>query len=292
VLLLNNCEDLREISDFEQLGKALKCYRERANITLEQIQKATKIRIKYLSGIEEGKFSDIPGGDVYVKGFLKNYCKAVGIESREVLSSYKKIKGENVNVAETLNKKNEENKTGLSLKRINFEHFMKKKYITVVVLLLIIVFALFRLNKGSNSPKVNNSVKRPPTISEDNNQRFVDGEENNEQNPKDDLPVEHEKQPAVNLIEDSQSATVYEVLGTHINVELKIIDDRCWVSVKRDDIADYEGILNQGDSKTLKADEILNIRIGNPQVVTIVANDEDLGIPGGKARNIIFKRKI
>lgn len=289
---MNNCEDFREISDFEQFGKALKCYREKVGITLEQIQKDTKIRIKYLSAIETGRFSDIPGGEVYVKGFLKNYCNAVGIESNEVLSLYKKIKGETTDVIKTFDEKREESQTGFSLKRKNLECFKKKRYIAVAVFLLIIVMVFFKINKGSNIPKVDHSSKQSPAISENNDDQPFVVEEDNEQNGKDELPVEHENQSAINLVEDTQSATVYEVLGTNINVELKVMSDRCWISVKRDDIADYEGILNQGESKTLKADEILNIRIGNPQVVTIVANNENLGIPGGKARNIIFKRKI
>lgn len=286
---MNNYEDLKEINDFEQLGKILKRYREKADITLGQVQKETKIRMKYLSGIEEGKFSEIPGGDVYVKGFLKNYCKSIGIESDEILSLYKKIKGEEKKAVETIDSvENKQSKTGFNLRRNNFEHFKIRRYITIIaIFILLIALIFFKLNSKPDGSGTNLS----PTTSEDNNEQPAVEEENKKQDERYDTVIQQEKQQSVNLIEDNKNSTVYEVHGSNIEVELKVISDRCWISVKRDEIADYEGILNQGESKALKAEKILSIRVGNPQVVTIISNDVDLGVMGGQARNIIFKRK-
>ena len=84
--------DLDGIKDFTQLGQYLKNIREERNISIEEIHKETKIRKRYLTAIEEGNFSAIPGGDVYVRGFLRNYSISVGIQASAVIELYDKLK--------------------------------------------------------------------------------------------------------------------------------------------------------------------------------------------------------
>lgn len=83
-----NIDDIKSLKD---LGEYLMNERKRAGITIEQIQKQTKIRIKYLVAIENGDFTAIPGGSVYVKGFLKNYVDVIGLDSNIIIELYKKI---------------------------------------------------------------------------------------------------------------------------------------------------------------------------------------------------------
>ena len=65
--------------------------RESRGISLEQINKDTKIRIKYLEAIESGELSKIPGGEVYIKGFLSSYGEAIGLDSDQIIQQYKNI---------------------------------------------------------------------------------------------------------------------------------------------------------------------------------------------------------
>ncbi|MCG0276815.1 MAG: helix-turn-helix domain-containing protein, partial [Thermosediminibacteraceae bacterium] len=66
--------NLADVRNPKELGEYLKYTRLSKNISLEEINKETKIRVKYLVAIEEGNFESIPGGEVYIKGFLKNYA--------------------------------------------------------------------------------------------------------------------------------------------------------------------------------------------------------------------------
>jgi cytoskeletal protein RodZ len=50
--------------------------RQSRGVTLEQIADSTKISIRYLRAIEEGRLSVLPGG-IYSENYLRQYAEAV-----------------------------------------------------------------------------------------------------------------------------------------------------------------------------------------------------------------------
>ena len=74
-----------------ELGDFLRQAREEKGVTLEEIQSRTKIRRRYLEALEEGEFRIIPG-EVYLRGFLQNYAEAVGLQPRQVLEFYDRLR--------------------------------------------------------------------------------------------------------------------------------------------------------------------------------------------------------
>ncbi|NLW56755.1 MAG: helix-turn-helix domain-containing protein [Firmicutes bacterium] len=69
------------------IGALLKAAREAKGLSLEEIRMITKIRVQQLKALEEGEFDRLPG-EVYVKGFLVNYARAVGLDGEEILKKY------------------------------------------------------------------------------------------------------------------------------------------------------------------------------------------------------------
>lgn len=57
-------------------------------MSLGDVQAVTKIRIDYLEALEAGKPEDIPG-EVFVKGFLRSYANAVGLDAQTLVERYK-----------------------------------------------------------------------------------------------------------------------------------------------------------------------------------------------------------
>lgn len=82
----------------KELGEYLQNARVEQKISLQDIQNQTKIRSCYLEALEKGDFDAIPG-EVYVKGFLTNYATVVGLDVKEVLDRYHKLKNEQISVA-------------------------------------------------------------------------------------------------------------------------------------------------------------------------------------------------
>ncbi len=63
----------------ETIGSYLKSQRERASVSLEQVAMSTKIRQGVLLHLEAEQLEAIPDG-VFLRGFVKAYCLAVGAD--------------------------------------------------------------------------------------------------------------------------------------------------------------------------------------------------------------------
>ncbi len=69
------------------LGSELKAARERRNISLSFIAEETRIGLRHLQSLEEGRFSDLPGG-IYNRAFIKAYCEILNLDAHDVLQKY------------------------------------------------------------------------------------------------------------------------------------------------------------------------------------------------------------
>ncbi|WP_366922729.1 helix-turn-helix domain-containing protein [Metallumcola ferriviriculae] len=85
-----------------QLGRILKKQREIMGITVWEAQEGTKIATHYLHCMEKGDFRQIPGGQFYLKSFLKNYADYIGLDGPAVVKYYQELSG-----AETVRTKRE-----------------------------------------------------------------------------------------------------------------------------------------------------------------------------------------
>lgn len=57
--------------------------------TLERVEQATKIRIKFLLAIEADSYESLPSVS-YAKGFVKNYADYLGLSSKDVLAFFRR----------------------------------------------------------------------------------------------------------------------------------------------------------------------------------------------------------
>lgn len=73
----------------KRVGLLLRSAREAQHLSLEDVERATKIRAKFLSAIEDDDFSKIPSL-VYTKGFIKNYSEFLNLDSDMVLSYFRR----------------------------------------------------------------------------------------------------------------------------------------------------------------------------------------------------------
>lgn len=70
-----------------KVGEMLRDERERQNLTFDDIEQSTSIRTRYLQAIEAGEYSVLPG-DVYTKGFIRNYANILGLDGAEFVNMY------------------------------------------------------------------------------------------------------------------------------------------------------------------------------------------------------------
>lgn len=109
------------------LGEQLRKARESKNISLEEASNDVKISKRYLEALEEGNYSILPA-QAYVKGFLQNYARYLGLDPKSALIQYSKlVLPEDEEVENTVPK------------RTTHRRIARKR---VIMLLSVLVFAL------------------------------------------------------------------------------------------------------------------------------------------------------
>jgi len=84
----------KTIKSQQTVGSRLKTARKKLELTLEQAEEATKVRIKYLKAIEADNWSEFPSR-IYVYGFVKRYADFLELDSEKVLEEFKSEFGQN-----------------------------------------------------------------------------------------------------------------------------------------------------------------------------------------------------
>jgi hypothetical protein len=74
------------------VGEKLRDARETRGVDLFRVERDTKIRSKYLAALEDGDFTDLPG-DVYARGFLRNYATYLGLDPDEMEDEWREEAG-------------------------------------------------------------------------------------------------------------------------------------------------------------------------------------------------------
>src|SRR3990172_5593198 len=73
------------------LGQYLRSAREARGLDLRDAAQQTRIGIAYIKALEDEDFSRLPG-EVFVKGFLKNYGKFLRLDDAEVMKRYGELR--------------------------------------------------------------------------------------------------------------------------------------------------------------------------------------------------------
>lgn len=71
----------------ESFGAYLRRERELRGISLREVAQTTKISLRALEALEGDRFEEL-GGDVFVRGFLRNYARYMGLSADEIVLRY------------------------------------------------------------------------------------------------------------------------------------------------------------------------------------------------------------
>lgn len=82
----------------DKFADELRQKREQSGITLHQMASRTKIDIKFLEALDEGNFAFLP--ELYVKAFIKQYAKVVGLDETESIKRYEAARDGRLSVSE------------------------------------------------------------------------------------------------------------------------------------------------------------------------------------------------
>ena len=120
--------DLGEIS----AGKALSAARKKKRLRYKKLSSELNIDESYLVALEKDNFELIPGGEAYVKGFLRSYAKKLDLNPDEIIQIYSSTREKtSIKISGNL---------GLQVKKDNIN---LRKYLSVPIIIFFISLVIF-----------------------------------------------------------------------------------------------------------------------------------------------------
>jgi cytoskeletal protein RodZ len=233
-------------SDTEPLsfGRYLQAIRLEKKISLEQVSQQTRIGLGNLLLIEQENHEQLPA-EVYVKGFLRSYAKAVGADGDEVIRRY--------NSSPDVVQKISESES--SRKKVA-PGIWRKLLVSIALLILIIGLSLFAVIFLRPTPDADKQLDQQTTAEKE---KAVDTQ-------AEKLGLETDSKPA-------------EAVPDKMLLHVIAVEDT-WLKVIVDEKGSTEYNLNSGDQIELEAATGFNLLIGNAGGIRMTLNDKPVSIPG------------
>ncbi|MFW6051197.1 MAG: helix-turn-helix domain-containing protein [Myxococcota bacterium] len=80
-------------SESTSIGSFLRREREVRQLSLEELAQTTRIPLRQLRLLEQDRFDELPG-EVFARGFIKSYARALGVDDRPLLERFDRGRSE------------------------------------------------------------------------------------------------------------------------------------------------------------------------------------------------------
>ncbi|HHY05393.1 MAG TPA: helix-turn-helix domain-containing protein [Clostridia bacterium] len=231
----------------ERLGDILKTARLEKKLTLEQVEKDTNIRQEFIEAMEKESW-DFFSEYVYLRSFLRTYCRYLELDNREYLYF----------LIEDLKPKPRPQKIPEEIDLTTAP--CRKTKVLFTILAIVVLFVTSYVYKQYLNPVLN--VAEVTQI--------------DEKTPE--LALEFEQKQG---IEAEQEEDVQNQEITMFNLALKCIDDRCWVEVKNgEDEYLYRALMVKDEEVSFNDLQKVTLKLGNAGQMQVTINDENLGALG------------
>lgn len=141
------------------IGDKLRSARKAKSMSIEDVEKITKIQRRYLTAIENDDFDQLPG-DFYVRAFIRQFADVVGLNGKELLADYKsevpEAKPEEY-VENSIDNKSERIKETTNNRKGIWRSYMPQIATVVgIVLVILVVYIVYtRFFTGTNQQSAN-----------------------------------------------------------------------------------------------------------------------------------------
>lgn len=262
-----------------QLGEQLRAVRESQGISLSQAAVETRILQRYLVALEDGDYQHLPG-DVYARGFIRNYAEYLGLSPEELMEHYRHERGVTDPIQVV---------PATSVPRIR--GFSIPSFFSVFfVMLTFIGLTYLLLNLTGNLDTGQPVAERPTTLVATPLPLPTSAPEPTAESP---LTVDGATAvPSDRIAGGERPDAQTEPTPTPeapIVGEIRIADGNnpgSWVRITLDGETDFQDTLNSGQSRPFTAQNNVEILIGNAGVASIIVNGEDSG-PLGRANDVV-----
>jgi cytoskeletal protein RodZ len=260
----------------EELGNELRDAREKLGLTLEEVERETRIRTHHLEALERGDLEALPSS-VQARGFLRNYADFLGLDLERVMTAY----------AGTLQTRRVRQKTaaredasetgrqrGLQVPVRRPSWFSTDLIVAATVSLLVMVMMIW-----GGGLVMDALQEREQTQDRSAGELVVSATASST------ATVEVTAAAAVgqplSTAQATPTSTQPALLGLAEEIQLRVVAEmRAWVLVSVDGEQAYRGRVRPGEEQTFTAEGRLEITTGNGAALHVFANGQDQGLLG------------
>ncbi len=289
----HNPEEDDESRGETEIGRFLEQKRKERGLSLEEVEQATKIRKRYLTGLERDNYAILPDA-VYARGFLKTYANYLGLDgealSRQLKSGRKPRRARGINCNTRPDSDFEKPLiTPSGLRGAQKRRVSTSAIVTLVVAVLAlaaVIGALYFVGRGVQVSKEDSPSGESPPRQEQQNVagREKAPEAGSAKEGAVGSTATGDEKPAV-----AKQSAPPDTLRVLVNVR----ERPSWILIRTDGTAVYEQVAQPGFSKTFEAEQRLFIKSGDAGAVRVEINGQDAGPLGGAgeivARNYTLK---
>lgn len=263
------------------IGQTLRQARETLGLTLEEVERVTRIRTYHLEALEKEDFDSLPS-PVQIRGFLHNYAEFLGLNTDEILLHY----------AEGLQQQHRTRPAGTIDQPISRPtvqvHSRRPRWMTsdlfisigiVLIVLVVLIWGGTRLvglasQSGQAAQMTASFEPSTPISSPEANLAVNPGQEAS-------LPA---STPI--LAEETLIPTPPLQLGSGVNLRI-VATQHAWVEVSVDGEEVYQDRMVPGEILDYSGRESVTVGTANAAGIRIFFNGEDQGVMGDEGEIII-----
>ncbi|NOJ70957.1 RodZ domain-containing protein [Paenibacillus alvei] len=278
-----------------ELGQLLKKARLEKNLSLDDVQEATKIRKRYLEAIEEGDYKVLPGS-FYVRAFVKTYAETVGLNPDEILQYYRNdipTPEPEPSVEPLLRTKKRSVQSSSSDRFGRWASTLLLWAFIILIGVIVYFFVVMKVNPGtSDNTSDDTNITETQTPSTGAN-GAANGDKTGQNNaggavqqpvkPTTPEPPKQEQKPIVVLQTSKRSEDVYQIsapANTPVKVEIKAVNDRSWLAVHEKNSSGkklhYETLEKDQTVSFDMTDQGMFIRAGYAKAIEVTVAGEPL----------------
>lgn len=268
-----------------KIGEALKEARGKKSVTIDQVQKHTRIHSTVLKAIEDGRCDEILT-PTYVKSFIKKYAEYLGLDARNLLGEYAKTNpaapSPNIIIKSSVE----------PARTVNLSQVFPVIKTAVVALVIIaaavvtaggVIRAVAAIGKArsSSKAKANPGVIRPAAATTAKKKGPAKQVAQSQLPAKETAAVKAPPAPAA-------AATIPK--ATPIRLVLKV-NRQTMIKLRVDGSLLFERVLPPGTVESFTANDRINIYTAKAEAIELSLNGKNLGSPGrGIMKNIEITR--
>lgn len=245
----------------DTIGNMLYTERRKKGLEIVDAEQATGIRGVYLQALEQGKYEVLPG-EVYVKGFIRNYGNYLELDGAHLVQLYSNSQATGAPApAPAAPPAPHKAKTDNSTQR-----FLNKKALSTLLVTVILILSAWSLYTWQQAQPLQNTTtqEKPGT--------------------------QAKPTPAASVPASNSAAGASAILPPGISRPVVLsarFSDRCWTSVIADGKTLYEGIPQNGETLTWDAERQIVVNFGNAGAVELTFNGQPVGKIGERGDVVV-----